>query len=274
MAGITKLPEVYLLLAAERSGTHFLRSMLAKAPGVVAPGEVCNPRAGDIRTSATSFLRFRANASVADEKFFYATFENQTELLDKYVSFVRASTPKSSHVILDVKYSHVHNFDPAWWEVVARPLLLDFAVERGIRIIHLVREKPYRTVISNMFGQESGVWHVRNANQIPELKLKVDRGVLQARTLRLVQTIDLFSRWLQGSQKVRISYENLINETETSLAMLREFLALKVDIPRVSEFIKTISSYDTAIENFSDIEDLIDVDLKDVNIEVDLDICP
>jgi len=267
LTGKTNLQNVCLLLAAERSGTHFLRSMLANVPSVVTSSEVCNPQAGDIRTAPTSFLKFRANSCIAEEKYFYATFPVQTGLLDNYLNLVRFSNQKRSHIILDVKYSHVHNFHPAWWEIVNRPFLIEYAIERGIKIIHLVREKPYRTVISNMYGQETGVWHARSIDQVVRAKMTIDRGLLKEKAIRLAKTIRLFEGWLTQSNSVAISYEDLVDKTDCVLDRLREFLGLTINIPTQTNFVRSTPPYDQIINNFYEISDLIDVGRKELSAQ-------
>ena len=266
MAANANTTEVCFLLAAERSGTHFLRSLLGKVPGVFAPGEISNATSDDIRTSPTSFLKFRASVFAEEQKFCYPTFQTQTELLDKYLEIVRSAQPASHTIILDVKYSHINNFNAFWWDMVARPLLIQYSVDRGIKIIHLVREKPYRTVISRMYAQESGVWRTQNPALRPSVKIRIDRSKLHAKTMELSKTISSFSQWLVGSRSTRISYETLTDESGASLASLREFLGFKFDIPTISEFVRTTPRYEEAIENFAEVADLIDIDLTELNI--------
>lgn len=260
------MPEVSLLLAAHRSGTHFLRSLLSQVPSVVARGEVCNVEAEYVRTSPNSFLRFRASSCIAEQKFFYPTEENQTELLDKYLNFVQAANSRKRHIILDIKYTHVHNFNSLWWDTTVRPFLLRYAIKRGMRIIHLVRQKPYRTAISELYAQQSGIWRTDDPKNLPPLRIRIDREKLQERTLRIVKTIDLFSRWLEGCRRETISYESLVSEPDSRLEKLRNFLDLKEDVPARSRYIKITPPYEQAVENFADIADLVDVDLKDIAV--------
>lgn len=260
--GNTNLPEICILLAAERSGTHYLRSMLEKIPSVVAPGEVCNTASGDIRTSSTSFLRFRANAAIADQKFFYPTLEIQTELVDNYLQYVRASHLNKRYVVLDIKYSHIHNFNSFWWDIVSPPFLLNYAIRKRLRVIHLLRYKPFRTVISGIYARKSGVWRTTNKQYIPSMKITIDRAKLESRTFQLIKTIGFYTEWLKNSRHATISYEKLVSETETTLAELRDFLGLTRDIPPGSEFVRTTPPYEQSIENFAEISDLVDIDLN------------
>jgi hypothetical protein len=239
--------------------------MLGKAPGVFAPGEICNARWDGIRTDVNSFLKFRADSSAADRTFCYPTSQTQTNLLDDYLSFIRLTHSHRRAVILDVKYSHVHNFNTFWWEPFSRPFLLEYAINRNIKIIHLVREKPYRTIISRMYAEQSGVWRTKNAEDVSSLKITIDRGTLQQMTRRLCDTIALFNSWVKGSQEIRLSYEPLAEDTEEHLMLLQHFLDLPTPIPADSDFIRTTPQYENVIENFSDIADLIDIDLAELN---------
>src|SRR5436305_3715418 len=103
--------QICLLLAAERSGTHLLRSILSTAPGVVAPGEICNAAQQPSGTGKLSFLSFRERICRSDSQFFFPSLPVQKTLMDRYCDFVRRSNKSSTIVVLDVKYSHVHNFN-------------------------------------------------------------------------------------------------------------------------------------------------------------------
>lgn len=260
------LPEISLLLAAERSGTHFLRSMLRNLSRVATPVEICNPATGDVRTAPSSFLRFCASARATDEKFCYSTPEIQTEMLDRYFDIVRTSYPRKKNIILDVKYAHLHNFNPARCEFLSCPFLLRYAIDRNMKIIHLVRRKAYRTIISYMYAAETGVWHVRTPGQPPCAKVRINLPTLQERTLRLCQTIGLVEHWLKGARKLTIQYETLTADTEACLASVGHFLGLDVSISARTIFVKSTPPYAQAIENFAEVRDLIDIDLGLIDI--------
>jgi len=255
-------PEVCLLLANERSGTHFLRSLLNKVPTIAAAhGEIANAAWDGNRTSPLSFFRFREQASIADRRFFYPTPLVQRELLDNYFSHVVLLHPGNQSIVLDVKYSHVHNFNAFWWDVNSRPLLLQYAFERNFRIIHLIRKKPYQTVVSDFYAMASGVWQTKSKDELPSLRVNIDRRKLQERTIQLVKSIAAFRRWLQGCRVATIEYEGLTGNTNRTLAQLQKFLGLDNPIPPHSDQLRTTPPYEEAIENFPEIADLIEKDL-------------
>src|ERR1700742_3077971 len=180
---------VVLLLAAERSGTHMLRSMLARNRNIASPGEICNAASEGIRIARTSFLKFREDVSFVDHDYFYPTVPVQFRLLDEYFRLVRDVHAPKSLSVLDIKYAHVHNFNSFWWDFISRPLLIDYAHQRKMKIIHLVREKPFQTIISDMYAQQSGVWRAKDPSEIRAMKIRIDPVRLEARTRRLARTI-------------------------------------------------------------------------------------
>lgn len=251
--------DVGILLASERSGTHMLRSMLSKTKGISSPGEVCNVASDSIRTSDTSFLKYREQACSTNHDFFYATAAVQTRLLDEYFAHVRMQFPKKKLVILDIKYAHVHNFNSFWWDIISRPFLIDYAVQRRIKLIHLVREKSYQTAISGIYAQQSGVWRTQDKAEIRSTKITINRDSLENRVRRLVEGIRLFDQWLIGTNCVRITYEELTEVASTSLTRLSEFLEIDEKICEEPGFVKTTPPYEEVIENFGEISHLIDL---------------
>jgi len=256
--------EICFLLATERSGTHMLRSLLAKVAGVSAPGEICNAASEEIRTAETSYLKFRERACTENQDFFFPTGNIQTKLLDQFFAHIREIFSEKKLVVLDVKYSHVHNFNSFWWDVFSRPFLLDYARERQIKIIHLVREKVYQTVISHNYAQKSGVWRAKRPDEIGTLKIAVDRKKLENKARGLARTINLFDEWMAGSKHFRLAYENLTDNPQNSLLELGNFLGLESEIPYEPGFIKTTPPYIDSIENFDEIAHLVDLGLSDL----------
>jgi LPS sulfotransferase NodH len=252
--------EIVFLFAAERSGTHLLRSMLAKANGVSAPGEICNASSNEIRTAKMSYLRFREEISIIDRDFFYPTAATQTRLLDRYLSFARDSNEGKQLIVLDVKYAHVHNFNAFWWDILSRPFLIDYAIANRLKVIHLVRDKPYQTVISDLYAQQTGVWRTKDPNEVPFVDITVKIPQLKARVRRLARVIGLFDQWLSGAKSIRITYEELTGNLEPCLATLSNFLGID-KIPAEPGFLKTTPPYDKSIANYADLSHLIDVDL-------------
>lgn len=253
--------QICLLFAAERSGTHLLRSILGKAPGVLAPGEVANVRALSSRTEETSFLKFRKERWLSAPENFFATSEMQGALLDNYFDHIRNTYAAQKYVVLDVKYSHVHNFNAGWWDPSSRPFLIEYARERRIKAIHLVRTKVYRTAISQLYTQESGVWRAESEAAVKTVQTEIARARLERRARAIAHSIFLFERWLSQCDQMKIIYEVLSASRAPALAALKDFLGLEEDFQAEPKFVRTTPPYDQSITNYKEIADLVDVRL-------------
>ncbi len=260
--------DICFLLATERSGTHLLRSFLNKMPDVTSPGEICNVGSSDIRSSDFSYLKFRAEACRNNPDFLYPTVNSQTTLLDEYLSLVKAVDRKRRLLVLDVKYSHVHNFNAFWWDMVSRPFLLDYVLKRKIKIIHLVRENVYQTAVSDIYAEKSGVWRAFRAEDLRKITISVGRDELTRKVRRLARNIALFEDWLAGLAHVRITYEELTSDTARCLNRVFEYLEITGDIPPEPGVLKTTPPYDQAIANLDEIADLLDLKLIDLSDRV------
>ena len=255
--------QICLLLAAERSGTHLLRSMLSTVPEVAAPGEICNAAQDPAGAGKLSFLKFRECACRADSQFFYPSLAAQETLLDRYCDFVRRNTGNSM-VVLDVKYSHVLNFNAFWWDYLEAPFLLQYARKHRFKIIHLVRRKVYRTAVSGLYAQVSGVWRAQSSDQLNAVQITVDRRKLDKRARQIVHQISLFEKWLHRCDFIDVTYEDLTAAPENSLSRLREFLGLRTGFSSSPGFIKTTPPLEEAVLNLSEISELLDLDWSDV----------
>ena len=80
---------------------------------------------------------------------------------------------------------------------------LEYVCKNQIKVIHLVRERPYRTVISSMYARKSGVWRTQSPSDIRLLKIRIERARLQEAALRLVKAINLFTEWLEACKTLK-----------------------------------------------------------------------
>src|SRR5271170_7299036 len=107
---------IVLLLAHQRSGTHLLRSILDGTRRIATPGEACNARAGASHANWLSFFEFRRVHLADSANSPYPTAQNQERFVKEYFNFITTRYPDKDAVVLDVKYSHVHNFNAFWWD--------------------------------------------------------------------------------------------------------------------------------------------------------------
>jgi LPS sulfotransferase NodH len=258
-------PEICLLLAAERSGTHLLRSLLANVRGVAAPGEICNATVAENRTAKASFFRYRQQACLEDPEFFFATEPTQRKLLDGFIGHLRSAYGGKALVVLDVKYAHVHNFNSFWWDPLDSPYLLQYAKRNRLKIVHLIRREVYRTAISGFYANETGVWRARSEQETRQIRIAVDPDKLQKKASLVARTIGRFDDWLSRVPHLQIDYEDLLENREAVLRSLQSYLGLKHEIADRPGFVKTTPPLEDSVENFSEIEPLLGLDWKSVS---------
>jgi LPS sulfotransferase NodH len=256
--------DICLLLAAERSGTHLLRSLLANVRGVVAPGEICNATVPQNRNARTSYFRFRKQACLEDPELFFPTEPAHRRLLDSFVDFLRSSHAGKALVVLDIKYAHVHNFNSFWCEPLETPYLLKYAKRKPLKILHLVRRKVYRTTISDFYAHKTGVWRAKSDDQTKQISISVDPSRLQSKAVLLARTIARFDSWLSRCPHLQISYEALTEDRPATLQLLQRYLELKHEISDNPGFVKTTPPLEDFVENYREIAPLVDLDWTEI----------
>jgi hypothetical protein len=225
-----------LLLSHDRSGSHYLGSYIKSLPKSRMVDEVCNEDALDPATNPLSFFgfRYKRSAEVPD----YAMRRNPRvvgALLDEYFSFLLAQA-EGSHVTVDIKYGHVHNFEAAWWPVFRRPFLFEYARRNKICIVHLSRWNSLETVISGFVAESRKVWHAigdRPQAQASEA-IEVDTRQMLEQIATLNEQKAGFFRWTRGLRCLPVSYEELTHPTIGP--EVRGRIAAFLDLPAPDSF--------------------------------------
>jgi LPS sulfotransferase NodH len=245
-----------VLLSHERSGSHYLAEMLASGGELVSLDEVCNFGAIDPDKSKASFFRFRREWQQAHPDLAVRPDADvMNGFLDGYFSHLLALEP-ARKVLVDVKYGHVHNFEPAWWPSENRPFLVKFLDRRKARVVHLTRSDTMAAVLSGFAANRAGVWHRRTGGDRPRpvrMRVPVTNIVHGAQTLGREK--GNFFAWLAGNRCFNLSYEEICEpgaSKERTLARLCDFLEI-----RPSDFASTIEKTTPAvhelIENYGEL---------------------
>lgn len=250
-------PKAVILLAAERSGTHLLRSIVNSSGSAFAPGEPANAGAErGLETSPTDFFRIRHEYVGSREGVWIPTVSAANDLLTHFFRVCEGVSTDGKIFVCDVKYAHIHNFNAGWWDFFSVPTLINFAFENGIPIIHLIRRTPAETIISGMYAVETGVWRAWSQDGVKEIQIHVPRQVLIAATNRLVQTIYQFTSWMKNIPHVEMYYDELLSESSMSWSNWQRITGR--EISRISpKVLKTTPEYKKSIKNYEEIKDLI-----------------
>ena len=245
-----------VMLAHERSGSHFVAEMLKSPTGLVSLDEVCNFNAIDPDTSKHSFFRFRHEYMLKTRAFSYRPdAASLTAFCDSYFSHLLDST-NADNVLVDIKYGHVHNFEIGWWASEERPFLIKYLEMRDIRILHLVRQDAVAATLSNFIAEQTGVWHKRPGQpdtQPKSYRVPCEKIVHDA--LALEREKDNFFNWLSTNRCTHVFYEDCSNEARRRDAMnaLCRFLGLADRPGYASAYRKVTPALTDIVENYKDL---------------------
>jgi hypothetical protein len=239
--------------------------LLGNVRGVVAPAEICNATVPHNRTAKTSYFRYRQQVCLEDPELFFPIEPVQRKFLDGFIDYLRSSHAGKTIIVLDVKYAHVHNFNFFWWDPLERPYLIQYAKKKRLKVLHLIRRKVYRTAISGFYASQSGVWRAKTEEETRQIRITVDPDKLQKKAVALARSIARFEAWLSGCPHLQIDYEDLLEDRDRTLQSLQSYLGLKDEIADEPGFVKTTPPLEDTIQNFDEIESLIDLDWRKVS---------
>lgn len=139
-----------VIIAKQRSGTNFLRSLLAQSSNGCNLGEVFHPGTPEgygnfftwMRQTGRDFPMVRELPWVEDT-------------LGAWLDDIEARYPVP---ILDIKYNSFWAVATTWVSVAERPALFKVLNARGYRFVHLIRENRLDHAMSIYIAARSGVY--------------------------------------------------------------------------------------------------------------------
>lgn len=221
-----------VLLSHERSGSHYLAEMLTSGSEIVSLDEVCNFTAVDPDKSKASFFRFRRDWQTAHPDVAVRLDAGaMTDFLDGYFSHLLGLVEEKK-VLVDIKYGHVHNFEPAWWPSEHRPFLAKYVDRRNIRVVHLTRQNSVAAILSGFAAENAGVWQRRRGTESASpTRMRVPVPVIVQKALALQREKENFFAWFAGNRSFNLTYEEICDVApvrERTLASLCEFLEIGI----------------------------------------------
>jgi len=247
-----------ILLAAERSGTHFFRSIINENKSGCAYWEVVNsesqPEAGD----PLNFFSFRKSLEAEGLDVSRPTVDVTRRIIDKYFDrCIEFGNTNTAPLIIDIKYGHLINFTNGWWDFHSPPLLFEIAREREIPFIHLRRKSLYKTALSDLYASQTNLWKVTESTDGVRPSVQISREALEQRKNRLGSMMSTVQYWLQENISYEVFYEDLNDPQSVSWTKLSPLLAKDVTSTQ-SEFKRVLGDYPSQIQNYAEISDLID----------------
>ena len=252
---------IHLLLSHERSGSHFVGEYIASHANVRMFDEVCNPHAVPARERAESvYGHLHAHIQRHPELLLDMNFDRKYAWVKSYFEHLQAIAD-AEHVVVDIKYGHMHVFEQHWWQAGERPLLLHLCQWEGIGIVHLYRENIVEACISIQVSEQSQVWHSWQLAQEPgsrqrrAKKARIDTDKLVRMCHALLLQRRLVERGLPGTRHHTLSYESAqggLHGSEAGLA-LSAFIGGQAQPPARALHERVSRSLPEMIENFDEV---------------------
>jgi hypothetical protein len=156
-------PAAFALIACQRSGTQLLREVINSNPQVALLAEPFSvyPR-GVYWNNFVQRLpqgeyppRLPVDAMALLDRYLEAIHDDIRDNDECY------GGPKARDRAagLDIKYNQLRYVRPLFDDLRARPVLLDYFVARGIRVVHLVRRNLAQAALSIIISNLREVWH-------------------------------------------------------------------------------------------------------------------
>lgn len=231
--GPTRPEKKFMLFAKGRSGSGLLRSLLNSHPDIFCDNEVFN------RRKAIAPKRYLLNCS--------------------NIRPVKVYGYKAKIWQLDQQYQS------------SRKVFKKFFTD-DFQIIYLRRRNFFRQAISNLIGNERGIWHDTQSGSLSGQKFKIDCKVLLERIEWLENWDEKEKEVLKNVEYLHISYEDdLLPQENHQKTLNRIFKYLGVhEVPVQTKLVKTTSrnladfirNYDEVVNTIknSRFEELLNMD--------------
>jgi LPS sulfotransferase NodH len=206
------------VIARQRSGTNFLRSLIAASTNLANLGEVFDVKAARY---AINFFNYRQERQYQE----VAPLEREAcvaELVG-YFSFLRQAHP---HHVIDIKYDQTLLAKPTYQSPAQPYPVFEALRQSGYGAVHLMRQNVCASIISHRVAGVSGIWHVPRDGGEPVfgVKVQVEPRQFLAEIGRRERELALFDSFCAGLPRLmRVRYEALdaADDAERA-AMLQE----------------------------------------------------
>jgi LPS sulfotransferase NodH len=248
-----------IIVSHERSGSHLLAELLKNFGGLRVFDEVCNADAVAPNAGSASFHWFRLDwAKKYPDLAMRPSFGNVRDFGRAYFDYLAEKAP-AKNCAVDIKYGHLHNFDPAWHPVFRRPMLFTLCETMPMKVIHLYRENVVEATVSAHIAEATKVWHSWQADAKPELptthRLNIWQVVRDSVLLR-EQTKWISENWLQDTDNFKITYDTLsrvANEGGPEIAQLAKFVGGKEVKPFAPKLKKLGQKLQDSVSNYAEL---------------------
>lgn len=196
-----------LLLASQRSGTNYLRSLLGSHPEVAGNlGEIFHDTPAEHR-KPYNFWHYLHGLPAPELP--EAIPSHRSKSFPGFLDSLNARLPGQT-IILDVKYNSMHHLNTAWAFPHCEPELLKTARELDMTVLHVRRRNVLRQVISRMRADAVKQHIIKDDALNRTASIPVNPHHVQHEIHSTVFMQNMVSNWL-GNQPhaMEIAYEDL-----------------------------------------------------------------
>ena len=246
---------LHAILASQRSGTTLFRSILNTHPRVHAFDEVY----GGLRPQREpNYLGYLLQQVSADPAYAVPKVETLKQLFQDHHAKLEALTPEAAVRLVDIKYTHVHRFNPLNYHILELPYVLRCIHASGGTVLHVIRKNLLATYTSAVIAKRNASYRATKAELVRETCVTMDAMTTLQELENRDREIEHFRTLLKGSAVKEIYYEDMIQDglfSETVLSQLAQSWSVGMDFDRKPEREKIVPPLSQAIINFSEIEE-------------------
>jgi hypothetical protein len=218
--------ELIVLLSMPRSGTHFLRSVIATGTGIAVLDEPFNPDLHGRSYRFEDVLR----AEIADNPGWRFDGPTADALLDRYFDRLAAEGHGRS-VLVDIKDDQLRCLDWPATLTTGVPRILRHVLKAGYRIIRLERRNLLAQYASVSRAMATGEWVRQGPAKGTGPVLTLDYGAARHHMVETAATARKVNTWIAGQpHRLSLAYETLI-ERDRLAADARDELAAFLGMP-------------------------------------------
>jgi LPS sulfotransferase NodH len=244
---MTKVKPCFVL-SMPRSGTTVFRKALATHPAIFDAGEVLN------ENNKRSFFHFLA--SLSQPPLALVTPSLRRNFFGNYIEHITdiaaRNQTSASVCLVDIKYNQFHLIYDGWRDYYASPLILDFIKSNGHLIVDIHRTNTLHSVISNVFAQNTGVYHMGarvdrvDSEELSDKKVLLNKKDIMRQVANMRRWHKTVSTYFSNYDKyVCIEYENMFDSdgsrmADESLARVAKMLDLPLEFDNIPKLKKVM----------------------------------
>lgn len=259
----------FALIGSQRCGSNFMRELLGTNPQTIVHGEIFMPF-----PLPNCWHYFTKSVTYRSVPPMYAP--DAMLLFDDYLVHLREDVKRGypgkgcdvRAVGLDIKYNQIRAFSSIHRPLSAKPLLLDYFINRGIPVIHMVRRNMAHQALSLAIAEARDVYHNYGSSGGELSQVEVDPRVLLGKLRWVSEERQEFSKLGRGLPMLEVAYEDLAaacrgvepgcgidcSEEGSVLGQVAEFLDIPPEFSNPASLRKVIDRpYAEILSNYEEI---------------------